>query len=121
MLLRPEKLKDDEQRVVESLRRLAPVVAQAQGLARGFVEMIERRRVDELRGWIIAALESESPEFRSFARGLTNDIQAVKASLASEWSQGQVEGQVNRLKLLKREMYGRAKLDLLRARVLHRM
>lgn len=121
MLLRPEKIKDDEQKVVELLRRLTPVIAQAQELARSFVEMIKKRRVDELRGWIIAALKSESPEFRSFARGLANDIQAVKASLASEWSQGQVEGQINRLKLIKRMMYGRAKLDLLRARVLHKV
>ena len=121
MLLRPEKLKDDEQKIVELLKRLSPEVASAQILARRFVEMVKERRVDELRGWLVDAFKSNLPEFRSFANGLSDDVQAVKASLTSEWSQGQVEGQVNRLKLLKREMYGRAKLDLLRARVLHRV
>jgi transposase len=56
----------------------------------------------------------------NFANGITRDLQAVKAALTNEWSQGQVEGQINRLKLLKRQMYGRAKLNLLRARMLHR-
>ncbi len=121
MLLRPEKLKDDEQKVVELLHRLSPDVVRAQELARDFGKMIKERRVAGLREWIITALKSKLPEFVSFARGLTGDLQAVKASLTSEWSQGQTEGQVNRLKLLKRQMYGRAKLDLLRARVLHKM
>jgi transposase len=52
--------------------------------------------------------------------GLRRDLSAVRAALTSEWSNGQTEGQVNRLKLIKRQMYGRAKLDLLRQRVLHR-
>jgi transposase len=121
MLLRPEKLKDGERKVVELLHRLSPDVARAQELAGGFVKMINERRVDGVREWIITALKSKLPEFVSFARGLTNDLRALKASLTSEWSQGQTEGQVNRLKLLKRQMYGRAKLDLLRARVLHKM
>lgn len=121
MLLRPEKLNDDAQKVVELLNRLSPEVARAQNLACGFVEIIKERRVDGLREWIITALKSKLPEFVSFANGLTCDLQAVKAALSYEWSQGQVEGQVSRLKLLKRTMYGRAKLDLLRARVLHRV
>jgi transposase len=57
-------------------------------------------------------------EFRSLANGVTTDIQAVRAALSYDWSQGQVEGQVHRLKLIKRQMYGRGKPDLLRARVL---
>jgi transposase len=64
--------------------------------------------VDELREWLIKAACSELSEFRRFAKGLT-----------VEWSQGQVEGQMHRLKMIKRQMYGRAKPDLLRARVLH--
>ena len=55
------------------------------------------------------------------ARGLTEDLGAVGAALSHPWSQRQTEGQVNRLKLIKRQMYGRAKFDLLRARVLHAM
>ncbi|HEY9282665.1 MAG TPA: transposase, partial [Pyrinomonadaceae bacterium] len=119
MLLRPEKLKDEEKEVVELLRRLAPEVARARELALNFVGMIRGRRPDELRRWLIDALRSEIPELVSFANGLTDDVSAVKAALEYEWSQGQVEGQVHRLKMIKRQMYGRGKLDLLRARVLY--
>lgn len=119
MLLRPEKLKDEEQKMVELLCQLSPEVKQAQDLALNFARLIRERRVDELREWLVKAARSELPEFRRFARGLTVDLSAVKAALSYEWSQGQVEGQVHRLKMIKRQMYGRAKLDLLRARVLH--
>jgi transposase len=105
--------------VVELLRQLSPEVGRAQGLALSFVEVVKEQREDELRGWIIDAQRSEVPEFVSFANGLTTDLQAVRAALCYEWSNGQVEGQVHRLKLVKRQMYGRGKLDLLRARVLH--
>jgi transposase len=119
MLLRPEKLKEEEQKIVELLCRLSPKIARAQELALDFVEMIRERRADDLRHWLVNAQGSEVAELRSFANGLTNDLQAVKAALSSEWSQGQVEGQVHRLKMIKRQMYGRGKLDLLRARVIH--
>ena len=56
---------------------------------------------------------------RSFARGLRQDEAAVRAALTLDWSNGPVEGRVNRLKSIKRSMYGRARFDLLRARVLH--
>jgi transposase len=55
---------------------------------------------------------------KSFARGLSSDYEAVEAGITSPWSNGPVEGQINRLKLVKRSMYGRAKFDLLTARVL---
>ena len=118
MLLRSEELADDEQPVVEWLRRLSPEVKRAQELAVGFVGLVEERRADDLRGWLIEAGRSGVAEFRSFANGITSDFQAVRAALEHEWSNGQVEGQVHRLKLIKRQMYGRGKLDLLRARVL---
>lgn len=66
-----------------------------------------------------AAARSNLKEFVGFARGISEDYEAVKNALTYEWSNGQLEGQVNRLKLLKRMMYGRWKFDLLRARVLH--
>lgn len=119
MLLRPDGLEDGEKGATELLRRLAPEVGRAQELALSFVRVVKERRADELRGWLISAQCSEVAEFRSFATGLTADMQAVRAALEHEWSQGQVEGQVHRLKLLKRQMYGRGKLDLLRARVLY--
>jgi transposase len=119
MLLRPDELTDEEKPVAELLCRLSPEVRRAQDLALSFVELIKERDADGLRGWIIDAQRSEVAEFVTFANGLTADLQAVRAALESEWSQGQVEGQVHRLKLIKRQMYGRGKLDLLRARVLY--
>jgi len=119
MLLRGEELADDEKPVVELLRRRSPEAPRAQELAVGFVGLIKERRACDLRGWLIEAGRSGVAEFRSFANGITSDFQAVRAALEYEWSQGQVEGQVHRLKLVKRQMYGRGKLDLLRARVLY--
>jgi transposase len=58
------------------------------------------------------------PEIRGFAAGLLKDIDAVRAGLTQHWSSGAVEGNINRVKMIKRQMYGRAKLDLLRKRVL---
>jgi transposase len=119
MLLRPEGLTDEEKETAELLCRLSPEVRRAQQLALSFVEVIKERRGDGLRQWLINTLRSEIPEFRSFANGSTADIGAVRAALKYEWSNGQTEGQVHRLKLVKRQMYGRGKLDLLRARVLY--
>ncbi len=65
------------------------------------------------------AAASGLAEMRGFVAGLRRDLAAVKAALTYEWSNGQVEGQVNRLKMIKRMMYGRANFDLLRQRVLH--
>jgi transposase len=119
MLLRSEQLKDEEKKVVDDLCLFLPEVRRAQELARGFWGIVRERKADELRAWLIDALQSHLPEFMNFANGIMQDLEAVKAALSYQWSQGQVEGQVNRLKLLKRQMYGRAKLDLLRTRVLH--
>jgi transposase len=69
--------------------------------------------------WVVDAAASGIPEMATFVQGIQRDRAAVEAGLTLDWSQGQTEGQVNRLKLLKRAMYGRAKLDLLRQRVLH--
>jgi transposase len=118
MLVRPGELTDEEKQTAELLRRLFPEVGRGQELALSFIEIIKERHAEGLRGWIIDTHRSEVPEFVSFANGLTSDLQAVRAALEYEWSQGQVEGQVHRLKLVKRQMYGRGKLDLLRARVL---
>jgi transposase len=118
MLLRPEGLTDEEKQTAELLSHLVPEVRRAQQLALSLVEVIKERRAGGLRGWLIEAQRSEVTEFVSFANGLTADLQAVWAALEYEWSNGQVEGHVHRLKLVKRAMYGRGKLDLLRARVL---
>jgi transposase len=119
MLLRPGELTDEQKKTAELLRRLSPEVGRALELALSFIEIIKERRAEGLRGWLIEAQRSEVAEFVSFANELTADLQAVKAALEYEWSNGQTEGQVHRLKLVKRQMYGRGKLDLLRARVLY--
>ena len=118
MLLRPNELTDEQKKTAELLCRLSPEVGRAQQLALSFVEVVKERKTDGLRGWLVEAQRSEVAEFITFANGLTADLQAVRAALEHEWSQGQVEGQVHRLKLVKRQMYGRGKPDLLRARVL---
>jgi transposase len=119
MLLRPDELTDDEKPVVELLRRLSPEVGLAQELALSFVVLVKERDADGLRGWLIEAGRSGVAEFVTFANGITADLRAVRGALEYEWSNGQVEGQVHRLMLVKRQMYGRGKLDLLRARVLY--
>lgn len=82
--------------------------------------MIRQRNAPVLDPWLEEALKSGVPELRTFAAGIKRDHVAVRAALTSEWSQGQVEGQIHRLKLLKRQSYGRAGFDLLRHRVLAR-
>ena len=79
--------------------------------------MKERARV-ALASWVETAEQCPVPEVRTFAVGIRQEYPAVAASLEYPWSNGPVEGQVNRLKTIKRQMYGRANFDLLRARVL---
>ncbi len=120
LLKEPETLDDDGRIFTETLFRRCPELNDAGALAREFGTMVRQRRGDALDAWIQRARDQAVPrELRMFATGLRSDYQAVKAALTTYWSNGQVEGQVNRLKLIKRQMYGRAKFDLLRKRVLH--
>ena len=80
--------------------------------------MARERTGQQLDAWLTRATTSEIPELDRFACGLNDDRAAVEAGLTLEWSNGQTEGQVNKLKLLKRQMYGRANFDLLRRRML---
>ena len=79
---------------------------------------MKERAPERLPPWIEQYERSGIPELAGFAQGIRRDYAAVAAATRSPWSQGQVEGQVNRLKLLKRHIYGRAGFDLLRRRVL---
>jgi transposase len=119
MLLQPEELNDEQQSIVEKLCQLFPAIGRAKELAQEFSRIVRERLPHQFNGWLRAAMQSSLKEFESFAHGLSEDYEAVKNALRYEWSNGQLEGQVNRLKLIKRLMYGRAKFDLLRARVLH--
>jgi transposase len=81
--------------------------------------MVRKRQGEDLDGWLAkAGTPATAKELRSFAEGLRKDEKAVRAALELEWSNGQLEGQVNRLKMIKRQMYGRAGFSLLRQRVL---
>jgi transposase len=84
-----------------------------------FATMVRERREDLLSDWMQRSLACDCAPLRKFVRGLQHDETAVRAALSEFWSNGQTEGQVNRLKFIKRQMYGRAKFDLLRLRVLH--
>src|SRR5262249_15298459 len=79
--------------------------------------LMREHRVADLDGWLRAAEESGIPEFVRFARSLRRDQAAVSQAVTSRWSQGQTEGYITKLKLLKRSMYGRANIDLLRQRL----
>jgi transposase len=81
--------------------------------------MLAQRRGTDLDAWLVQAQHSGIAELKSFAQGIRRDYAAVRAAFSSKWSNGQVEGQVNRLKLMKRLMFGRAKFDVLRQRVLY--
>jgi transposase len=119
LLLRPEKLDDGQRATMERLCRLFPQIERAKELAQEFTRIVRGRSATKFNGWLRSAAQSTLKEFVSFARGLSEDYEAVMNALRYGWSNGQLEGQVNRLKLIKRMMYGRAKFDLLKARVLH--
>lgn len=88
-------------------------------LVQAFIALLHQKTDQGLTEWLDQAQKSAVAELVSFAKGLVRDEAAVRAGLSLKWSQGQVEGAVNRLKLIKRSMYGRAKFDLLRIRVLY--
>lgn len=103
---------------VERLCQLAPDLEEVQTLAQQFIQIVRDHHCSELPLWLERAQQSQCAELRLFGVGLGQDLTAVTAALSSEWSNGQTEGQVNRLKTIKRQMYGRAGFGLLRARVL---
>ena len=104
---------------VDQLIGLCPDIGKIKDLAVSFRRMITGQEARRFEKWLTKARQCAITEFRSFAEGLKKDRYAILEALRSPWSNGQVEGQINRLKMLKRQMYGRANLDLLRARVLH--
>jgi transposase len=93
-------------------------IAHTYELIQGFTTMLRERQGDQLDSWLKVVKEQGVAELQSFAQGLERDYEAVKAGLTLEWSQGPVEGHVHRLKLIKRQAYGRADFDQLRKRVL---
>lgn len=115
---RPEKLKPDEQQLLAKLQECCPEVPLLYELTQGFAAVFRAKQSEALQGWLATAYKADLPEITRFCDGLRRDESAVTAAVTLPWSNGQVEGQIHRLKLVKRQMYGRAKFSLLRTRVL---
>jgi transposase len=113
------KLDEQQTQQVGQIRAGHPDLERAYQLSQEFVMMLAERREGDLESPLAQAEHSRLPAFKKMATGIRQDYAAVKAAFSSEWSNGQVEGQVKRLKVIKRQMFGRAKFDLLRLRVLH--
>jgi transposase len=113
-----EKLDETQQKELALMRQASPSVEAAYGLAQAFMCMIREHTGHQLETWLSLVEKSMLPELKSFAKGIQQDKAAVFAGLTLPWNNGPLEGHVNRLKLIKRSMYGRAKLRLLRQRVL---
>jgi len=114
-LSKPEERRPaNQQQIVRILTAAHPEVARAESLAQGFRAMLRSRSSRELGPWLHRAHESGIAELQGFASSIERDRSAVSAGITEPWSNGQVEGQVHRLKCLKRQMYGRAGFLLLR-------
>jgi transposase len=115
---RPEKLKPDEQQLLAKLNECCPEIPTLYALTQGFSTVFRGKQDEALQNWLAEARRTGLPGISRFCDGLLRDAEAVTAAVILPWSNGQVEGQIHRLKLLKRQMYGRAKFNLLRCRVL---
>ncbi|WP_312863447.1 transposase [Spinactinospora alkalitolerans] len=118
MLSHPDHLEHEQQLQLKAVLRACPELAGLSERVQGFARMMAHRQGHRLDEWMNAARGERIPELDSFVRGLGRDWDAVVAGLTLPHSSGVVEGHVNRLKMLKRQMYGRANPDLLRKRVL---
>ncbi|MFF0142753.1 ISL3 family transposase [Streptomyces sp. NPDC005227] len=115
----PDRLDaDDAQRLKEILARV-PALAATVRHVRAFAELMNDRRGRQLKEWISQVRADQVPALNTFANGLLQDLDAVVAGLSLSYSSGAVEGHNNKIKMLKRQMFGRANFDLLRLRVLH--
>ncbi len=118
VLRRTEKRSADDRALLADLRRHSPELDEAVALAEEFTGLIREHAPDRLDRWLKRARDSTIRQLQSFAKRLGSDYAAVQAAVALAWSNGQTEGHINRLKTLKRQMYGRANLDLLERRFL---
>lgn len=115
---RAEKRKPPEQARLDAIRALGDELTAALDLADAFAALIRKQSTGTLSEWLTRGEASPDPDLRRFAEGIRRDEAAVQAAVTEPWSNGPVEGHVNRLKTIKRQMYGRAGFVLLRARVL---
>jgi transposase len=115
----PTALTVEEQEALAKMRQANADLEQAYSLAQTFGQLVRERKYQEFDHWIESAKATDIRELKGFAAGLVRDKAAVVAALSLPWSNGQVEGHIHRLKLIKRQMYGRASFDLLRRRMLY--
>jgi transposase len=118
-LRRPTDRTAQEQQVLGQVIERCPDARVAYDLSERFLSLMRERQAASLAAWLTDATQSGLPEFQRFASGLLTDQAAVVAAASLPYSNGQTEGQVNKLKVLKRQMYGRAKFDLLKLRLLN--
>jgi transposase len=116
---REEDLTSDEKSDLMRLLERSQEVKLVHQLLQAFLQMLRERRPEKLNGWMKQARESGIKELNSFVAGIERDYDAVRAGLTFPWSQGPVEGTVNKIKTHKRLMYGRASFALLRQKLLH--
>jgi transposase len=114
----PDDRDEEDQQALVTLCSGDAVIREVAERIEGFASMIRERRPQDLGAWLDGASKSVVSELRSFAQRLCQDKAAVRSGIGLAWSNGPVEGHVNRLKAIKRAMFGRARFDLLRARVL---
>jgi len=116
---REQELTPEEQQDLKQLLESSPDIKMIYCLLQSFLEMLRLRQPEQLNEWLKQARESGIKELESFVAGVERNYDAVRAGLAFPWSQGPVEGTVNKIKTHKRLMYGRAGFALLRQKLLH--
>ena len=107
-----------QQEIVDRLKKHCPGYAVMRNLVLGFRTILRAGKLATLHEWMERALKTGIHPLQRFVRTLKQDIGAVEAAVTERWSNGPVEGHINRLKTIKRQMYGRAGIELLRARLL---
>jgi transposase len=110
---------DDAQRYLDQRCQREARLAPAHELSHACLTTVRERRGIDLEAWMAEAMHSGVEELARFARGVQEGLAAVTAGLTSDWSNGPVEGQLTRLKLFKRQAYGRAGFPRLRRRLRH--
>jgi transposase len=118
VLRRETKRTIAEAQPLTQLHAQSAEVAEAIELAQDFVQLVRQRQPERLDPWLQRATSSALEALQRFATGLRDDYAAIKAGVTLPWSTSPVEGHINRLKMLKRQMFGRARLDLLSCRFL---
>ena len=119
ILRRPDDLTATQQTILERVRHADDELARADALGRGFMRLLRERRGAEFDEWMVEVRCGALPEVQAFADGLAADRVAVVAGLTLPWSTGPAEGHITKLKLIKRQAYGRAGVAFLRQRMLH--